>query len=83
MSIHLYMKTKINQLELAHLLRGLNTIQMVENSLNVDKARAIYLIYKLRKKGFVETTYQSDKTRVYHISPQNALGGTSYIDILN
>jgi hypothetical protein len=56
---------------------------MIEVSLNVGRTKAIYVVYKLRKKGFVETKYQSDKTRVYHISPKNALGGTSYIDILN
>ena len=75
--------TKINSLELAQRLRGLNTLKMIESALNVDRTKAIYVIYKLRKKGFVETKYQPDKTRIYHISPQNALGGTSYIDILN
>ena len=73
----------MNDLELAEELNGLNTIQMIENSLNVGRAKAIYIIYKLRMKGFVLTEYRSDKTRVYHISPQNALGGTSYIDIIN
>ena len=82
-AIHLSMITKINQLELAQKLRGLNTLKMIESALNVDRTKAIYIVYKLRKRGFVETEYQSDKTRVYHISPQNALGGTSYIDILN
>jgi len=75
--------TKSNLLELAQELKGLNTLKMIESALNVDRTKAIYIVYKLRKKGFVETKYQSDKTRVYHISPQNALGGTSYIDILN
>lgn len=81
--IHLIMTTKINSLELAQELRGLNTIKMIERTLNVGRTRAIYVIYRLRQKGFVETKYQSDGTRVYHISPQNVLGGTSYIDILN
>jgi len=81
--IHLIMITKISLLELAQKLKGLNTIKMIESALNVDRTKAIYIVYKLRKKGFVETEYQSDKTRVYHISPQNALGGTSYIDIIN
>jgi hypothetical protein len=72
-----------NKLELAQKLKGLSTIKMIERTLNVDRARAIYLIYALRKRGFVQTKYQSDKTRVYHISPQNAFGGTSYIDIIN
>ena len=82
-AIHLTVMTKINSLELAQELKGLNTIKMIESTLNVDRARAIYIVYKLRKKGFVETKYQSNRTRVYHISPQNALGGTSYIDIIN
>src|SRR3989338_9550156 len=82
-AIQVTVMTKSNSGELAQELKGLNTIKMIESTLNVDRARAIYIVYKLRKKGFVETKYQSDKTRVYHISPQNALGGTSYIDILN
>jgi len=75
--------TKINLIELAQKLRGFNTLKMIESALNVDRTRAIYLIYRLRKNGFVETKYNSDKTRVYHISPQNALGGTSYTEIIN
>ncbi len=77
------MISKNSELELARKLNGLNTVKMIESALNVDRARAIYLVYKLRKRGFVETKYGANKMRVYHISPQNALGGTSYIDIIN
>ncbi len=83
MAIHLSMITKKNIFELAQKLRGLNTLKMIEIALNVNRTRAIYIVYKLRKEGFVETKYNSDKTRVYHISPQNALGGTSYVEIIN
>lgn len=82
-AIDLSMVTKTNLLELAQELRGLNTLKMIESALNVNRVKAIYIVYKLRQRGFVETEYRSDKTRVYHISPQNALGGTSYIDIIN
>ncbi|HLC31991.1 MAG TPA: hypothetical protein VJK51_04970 [Candidatus Nanoarchaeia archaeon] len=75
--------TKTSLLQLAQKLRGLNTVPMIESALHVDRTRAIYIVHQLRKRGFVKTNYQSDKTRVYHISPQNVLGGTSYIDILN
>ena len=77
------MITKNTTLEVARQLRGLNTLQMVEDTLQVSRAKAIYILYVLRKSGFVKTKRRSDRTRGYHISPQNALGGTSYVDILN
>ena len=72
-----------NMNEIARELNGLNTIKMIENTLNVDRTMAIYIVYKLRKLGFVKTKYQSNKKRVYHISLKNAFGGISYIDIIN
>lgn len=70
-------------LQTARKLYGLNTLQMIEKTQGIDRARAITLIHRLRKKGYVKTHYQSNKRRVYHIAPENMLGGTSYIDILN
>ncbi len=80
--IHLRMN-KLDTLELARKLGVINTVRTVQKTLNVKRARAIYLLYKLRKEGFVKTDYQSNKTRVYYISPSNAIGGTSYLEILN
>jgi hypothetical protein len=64
-------------------LEGYATIPSVQLSLNINKKKAIYVIYRLRKKGYVKTMYQSNKKRVYNISLRNALGGTSYAEILN
>jgi len=74
---------KISPIDLAIKLRGLATIAIIQERLGIDRARAIYLVYKLRKEGFVKTSYERDRMRVYRISPLNALGGISYIDILN
>ncbi len=73
----------MNTLELARKLSGIGTVKIVQNRLNVNRARAIYLLHRLRKEGFVKTDYQSNKTRVYYISPSNAVGGTSYLELLN
>lgn len=69
--------------ELIDKIRGIQTIKSIQNTLNVSKEKAIYLVYRLRKRGFVQTKQDSDKMRIYHIAKQNALGGTSYIDVLN
>lgn len=77
------MTEKMDTLQLARNLIGIKTLIMVQNRLGVDRSRAIYLLYKLRKEGYVKTYYQSAKTRVYYISPENALGGVNYVEIIN
>src|SRR3989344_1513694 len=72
-----------NTWEIVQKLKGLNTLKMIESALNIDRSTAIYIVHKLRKKGFVKTKYTSDKKRVYYISPRNVLGGTSYTDTIN
>ena len=47
------------------------------------KSKAIYIVYQLRKKGYVITKQDSNNTRIYFIARENLLGGTSYLDILN
>jgi len=69
--------------ELLKMIGGIQTIKSVMEILDVDKNKAIYYVYRLRKKGYVKTRYSSDKRRVYHISSENVLGGQSYIDIIN
>ncbi len=69
--------------DVAKKLCGFQTILSVKKILGVDTQRAIYYIYKLRKKGYVKTHYESDKKRVYYISPNNSFGGTNYIEIIN
>lgn len=70
-------------LDLANKIKGVQTIESIQSKLNVTRKKAIYLIYRLRNKGYVKTKYAPDKKRVYHVAPENALGGVSYIDILN
>lgn len=70
-------------LDIANSLKGIQTLESIKGKLNVDTKKAIYLIYRLRKKGYVKTKHNSDNKRIYYISPENILGGTSYVDIIN
>lgn len=74
---------KMTILEIMNKISGVQTIKSIKSILNIDRTRAIYLIYKLRKKGYVITKQDSDNVRIYYISLENALGGVSYIDIIN
>lgn len=69
--------------ELMNKISGVQTIESIKSVLKIDRARAIYLVYKLRKKGYVITKQDPDNIRIYYIAQENALGGTSYIDIIN
>lgn len=69
--------------ELLKKLEGLQTIKLVQDLLNVDKKKAIYYIYRLRKKGYVKTKKSSNNMRIYYISYSNKLKGVNYYDILN
>ena len=73
------MKTK----NLLKKLEGTHTIDAVAGMLGVDKKKAIYYIYRLRKKGYVKTRKLSDNRRLYSISFDNRLHGASYYDIIN
>ncbi len=64
-------------------INGIQTIKSIMSILNINKSKAIYLVYKLRKKGYVITKQDSHHSRIYFISSQNLLGGESYLDILN
>ena len=64
-------------------LEGFHSIEDVQELLNVNRARAIHLMHTLRNKGFVKTKRTSAGKRYYHISFGNAVGGTSYIEVLN
>ena len=70
-------------IKLARELEGIQTVETLENKMKINRAKAIYLIYRLRKSGYVKTKYTQNKKRVYYISPKNALGGTSYLEIIN
>lgn len=73
----------MEQRELLQKLDGIQSVESVMDILNVDRRRAIYYIYRLRKEGYVKTRRQSTKRRVYTISLDNKLGGTSYSEVIN
>ncbi len=69
--------------ELFREVEGIKTIEMLQKQFNVDRARAIYIIYRLRKRGYVKTIYGAGKIRTYIISLRNKQGGKSYTDVIN
>lgn len=69
--------------EILQKLSGIQTIESVMDILKVEKKRATYYIYRLRKQGYIKTKRQSNNRRVYYISLDNKLGGKSYYDIIN
>jgi hypothetical protein len=70
-------------LDLITSIKGVQTLESIKSKLGIDTKKAVYFIHRLRKKGYVKTKYDSNKKRIYYISPENVLGGTSYIDIIN
>lgn len=69
--------------ELLKKVQGYTRIEDLQKELNVNRARAIYLIHRLRKKGYVETRYLSNKKRRYYVARENLIGGIRYVDTLN
>lgn len=64
-------------------LEGVQTIDSIMSILNANRTRAIYLVHRLRKEGYVKTLMTTDRRRVYYISFENKLGGASYYEIIN
>jgi len=73
------MKTK----EIVKKLEGIQSIETVKDILDINREKAIYYIYRLRKIGYVKTKKLSNNKRVYNISFENRLKGTSYYEIIN
>jgi len=69
--------------ELASSLKGVYTIETLCKRLKIDRTKAIYVLYRLRKLGFVKTTYGAGKKRIYFISLKNKQKGISYTEIIN
>ena len=69
--------------ELSEKLEGIQTIKSIEKILDVKEKRAIYLVSRLRKKGYVKTTQNKDNIRIYKISKKNLISGKSYIEVIN
>ena len=64
-------------------LEGMQTIASIMSILKVNKKKAIYYVHRLRKKGYVKAKRRSDGMRIYQISFENRLNGTSYYEIIN
>ncbi len=64
-------------------IQGVQTIPSIMDILNVSRKKAIYYVYRLRKKGYVKTKRLSNNKRVYNISFENRLKGSSYYEIIN
>ncbi len=50
-------------------LEGLQTVDSIAKNLDISRRTAINYMWKLRKKGFVETIYGKRKIRMYRVSP--------------
>ncbi|MGV8152617.1 MAG: hypothetical protein ACP5OG_06040 [Candidatus Nanoarchaeia archaeon] len=73
----MHIKTLLKKLE------GTHNLESIIETLGVKRQKAIYYIYRLRKKGYVKTKRLNDNRRLYSISFENKLGGTNYYDIIN
>ena len=73
------MKTK----ELLKKLEGIQTLESVQDILNVDSKKSVYYLYRLRKEGYVKTKKLSNNKRIYNISFENRFKVTDYIEIIN
>ncbi|MEK6859777.1 MAG: hypothetical protein AABX54_03090 [Nanoarchaeota archaeon] len=82
------MQKQININVLLKMLAGNHTLSSIidilnENKIKTNKQKAIYLMHRLRKKGYVKTEKLSNNKRVYNISFNNKLKGFNYYDIIN
>lgn len=75
----------MNIQELAKKLEGIHTVQTISKILNISKRTAINYIWKLRKKGLVETIYGKRKIRMYKIKAIRKLerGYPGLYDMIN
>ena len=69
--------------QLAESLQGFYTLDMLVDRLKIDRTKAIYVIHRLRKLGFVKTTYGVGNKRLYYTSLRNKLKGISYTEKIN
>ncbi len=73
------MKTKL----ILKKLEGIHNIESIMETLKISRYKAIYYIYRLRKQGYIKTKRLANNRRLYNISFENKLGGTSYYEIIN
>ncbi len=82
--IHLIMIKGSNKYEkLAESIQGIYTVETLADRLKIDRTKAIYVIHRLRKIGFVKTSYGAENKRLYNISLRNKQKGISYTEKIN
>jgi len=69
--------------KLAESLKGFETIETLCERLKINRAKAIYVIHRLRKLGYIKTFYGAGKMRTYRISLENKQKGITYTKIIN
>jgi DNA-binding MarR family transcriptional regulator len=69
--------------QLGESLEGFYNLETFAERLKIDKARAIYILYRLRQLGLVKTSYGNNKKRLYTISLRNKQKGITYTEIIN
>ncbi|MDO8460043.1 MAG: hypothetical protein Q7S74_02970 [Nanoarchaeota archaeon] len=69
--------------KLAESLQGIYTLETLADRLKIDRSKAVYVIHRLRKLGFVKTSYGTEKKRLYNISLKNKQRGISYVEKIN
>ena len=68
---------------LVEYIQGFYTLETFAQRLRINKTKAIYILYRLRKLGLVETSYGAGKKRLYYISLRNKWNGKSYTEMIN
>src|SRR3989338_9211050 len=69
--------------DLVRKTEGLQTINSIMALLKVDKKKAVNLVHRLRKRGYVKTRRLKEGARVYGIAFENRLKGFSYYELIN
>jgi DNA-binding PadR family transcriptional regulator len=64
-------------------IEGTSIIGDIQEKLKISKSKAIYLLHRLRKLGYIKTKYLPNKKRVYSITPLNKQNKTSYLEAFN
>jgi len=73
------MRTKL----LLKKIQGTQNIESIMETLGIERSKATYYVYRLRRQGYVKTKRLSNNRRLYNISFENKLGGKSYYEIIN
>src|SRR3989344_1686999 len=69
--------------KLAEKLEGRWTLDSLAYELDIDRKKAIYIIHRLRKLGYVKTYYGRNNMRVYYIGIKYQSNGESYTEKIN